>query len=80
MSNELKYIIYTRKSSEEADRQVQSIDDQVSKLGQLSKDLDIKVVRTYKESKSAKQPGIRPLFSEMLTKIGSMFCIWLVLK
>lgn len=69
--NKIKYVIYARKSSESEDRQVQSIDDQINRLKEIAKDLDLKVVRIYKESKSAKQPGRRQLFSELISLIES---------
>ena len=69
--NNLKYILYARKSSESEDRQVQSIDDQVSGLKKLAADAGYKVVATLTESKSAKEPGSRPVFREMLDRISN---------
>ncbi|EKD67326.1 MAG: resolvase protein, partial [uncultured bacterium] len=66
---EIKYFLYTRKSSESEDRQVQSIDDQIDRLKVLATQYKIKIVDTYKESKSAKQPNNRPMFTEMLERI-----------
>ena len=62
----LKYVLYVRKSSESEDRQVQSIQDQLDRLKELAKNNNLKIVKTYKESKSAKQPTSRPFFAEML--------------
>ena len=67
--NNIKYFLYARKSSESEDRQVQSIKDQVNRLKDLAKDLDLGVVKEFTESKSAKQPNNRPIFDEMLKKI-----------
>ena len=64
-----KYFLYARKSSESEDRQVQSIDDQVKRLKQLANDLDISVKKIYTEAKTAKKPGNRPEFTEMLERI-----------
>lgn len=65
----IKYFIYARKSSESEDRQVQSIDDQIGRLKQLAKNLDLRIVKIYTEAKSAKKPDNRPLFDEMIQKI-----------
>lgn len=68
-NNQVKYFLYARKSSESEDRQIQSIDDQINKLKELAKKQDIKIVKIYEESKSAKMPYNRPIFAEMLDRI-----------
>ena len=65
----IKYFLYARKSSESEDRQVQSIDDQVDRLKQLARDLNLDVKQIYTEAKSAKKPNNRPLFDEMIQRI-----------
>ncbi len=65
----IEYFIYARKSSESEERQVQSIDDQVNRLKQLASSSGLKIKKIYTESKTAKQPGIRPIFEEMMKKI-----------
>ncbi len=66
----IKYFLYARRSSEEgADRQVQSIPDQIAHLQRLAKDLDFEIVEILEESKSAKSPHNRPIFSDMLERI-----------
>lgn len=65
----IKYFLYARKSSESEDRQVQSIDDQTSLLKELAKRQGLKIVKIYTESKSAKMPNARPLFTEMVKSI-----------
>jgi site-specific DNA recombinase len=63
------YFLYARKSSESEDRQVQSIDDQLDRLKQLARDLNLNIKDVYTEARSAKKPDNRPLFSEMLRRI-----------
>lgn len=67
-NKQIKYFIYTRRSSESEDRQVQSIQDQVDELQKLAKSNNLNVVRIFSESKSAKAPG-RTVFNEMLEGI-----------
>lgn len=64
-----KYFLYARKSSESEDRQIQSIDDQINRLTELAKSQQLEIVGVFKESKSAKKPHVRPLFTEMLHRI-----------
>ena len=65
----INYFIYARKSSEGADRQVLSIDGQLADLRKAVERDGLKVVDVYAESKSAKKPGNRPLFDDMIRKI-----------
>ena len=62
----MRYFLYTRKSEEDKNRQVQSIQDQTRELRQRYPNLEI--VDTFKEARTAKQPG-RPLFDEMVKRI-----------
>ena len=62
----MKYIIYCRKSTESDDRQVLSIESQEGVLLELAKNNNWEIFKTYKESKSAKQPN-RPVFNEMMS-------------
>ena len=63
-----KVFVYCRKSSEQEDRQVLSLDSQEKELEKVVKDNNLDVVQTYKESGSAHVIG-RKLFNEMLTRI-----------
>ncbi len=65
----IKYFIYSRKSSESEDRQIQSIDDQINRLTDFAQNQQLEVVGEFRESKSAKKPHERPLFREMLSRI-----------
>ena len=66
-----KYVIYARKSSEESDRQLRSLDDQIKECQQLTQRLGLRVVSVVKESKSAKKPHKRAEFNALLKKIQS---------
>ncbi len=67
-NTKIKYFIYPRKSSEQEDRQVASIDSQVRELDDVAKKDKLFVVATLEESHSAKHPG-RPIFNKMVEKI-----------
>src|SRR5258706_5163243 len=64
----LKYFIYCRKSSEDEDRQMLSIDAQLSELNTIARQQGVAVIETFAESKSAKEPG-REVFNDMLRRI-----------
>ena len=63
--------IYCRKSSEDKDRQILSLDDQEKICRELASDKGLIVVGIYKESKSAKRPDKRPEFKAMLARIAN---------
>ncbi|MFZ2663959.1 MAG: recombinase family protein [Patescibacteria group bacterium] len=63
-----KYFIYCRKSSEQEDRQVLSLDSQEKELTRLVETEHLTVIDIYKESGSAHVIG-RKLFNEMLKRI-----------
>jgi len=64
----IKYFIYCRKSSEDEERQVLSIEAQLTELREFAKQNNLFVVKEFYESKTAKEPG-REIFNEMLGEI-----------
>jgi DNA invertase Pin-like site-specific DNA recombinase len=62
----LRYVLYARKSTEDENRQVRSIGDQIADCRKLATDLGLNVVDIIQETKSAKRPKQRPLFTQML--------------
>ena len=64
----MKYVIYARKSSESEERQALSIQSQIVEMEKIAKKENLKVVKIFQESKSAKAPG-RPIFNEMVNFI-----------
>jgi DNA invertase Pin-like site-specific DNA recombinase len=64
----IKYFSYLRKSSEQEDRQVLSIDSQKSELEPIAIQEKMEIVDWLPESHSAKHPG-RPVFDEMFRRI-----------
>lgn len=63
----MKYLIYARKSSEDEDRQILSIDSQIKELKDIAKKRGLEIIGILEESKSAKAPG-RPIFDKMIAK------------
>ena len=64
----MKYIIYARKSTEEDDRQVLSIEAQLVELKEYAAKEKLEIVASLCEAKTAKEPG-RIKFAEMLSLI-----------
>jgi site-specific DNA recombinase len=64
----MKHFIYSRKSSEDEDRQALSIAAQLSELNTIAFANNLSIVEIFSESKSAKEPG-REVFNEMLRRI-----------
>ena len=66
----MKYFLYARKSTEDEERQVMSIEAQLAELNEYAKRENIEIAQTFIESKSAKKPG-REIFNEMMAKVES---------
>ena len=64
----MKYILYARKSTEEDDRQILSIEAQVFELKEFAAKEKLEIVASFQEAKTAKEPG-RIKFAEMLSLI-----------
>ena len=69
--SKLRYAVYVRKSTEAAEKQVRTLDDQERDCRKLADDLGINIVATIREKKSAKAPNSRPLFKQLLKDIKS---------
>src|SRR3990167_665050 len=66
----VKYIAYCRKSTDEPDRQILSIEAQVAELQEFADKENLKIISFITESKTAKEPG-REKFTEVLEMIES---------
>ena len=64
----IKYFVYCRKSTDEAERQVLSIEAQIAELKEFAKKENLEVVDCFTEAKTAKKPG-REKFEQMLKLI-----------
>ena len=62
------FFAYVRKSTDESNRQVLSIQAQLFELQELAKREGITIARVFEESRTAKEPG-RPQFNLMLSEI-----------
>ncbi len=63
-----KFFLYARKSTDVEDKQVLSIEAQLTELRAFAKKEGITIVKEFIERQSAKIPG-RPIFNEMLKRI-----------
>src|SRR3989344_4793310 len=63
-----KYFLYARKSTEDDDKQVMSIEAQLYELRDYARKENIEILEEFQESKSAKSPG-REVFGKMMMRI-----------
>jgi DNA invertase Pin-like site-specific DNA recombinase len=64
----IHYFVYTRKSTEDEERQVKSVEDQLTEINEFAHRERLKIAEYFTEDKSAKMPG-RKVFNQMLEKI-----------
>lgn len=65
----VKYCLYARKSSENEERQVLSIDSQIKEMLELATREGLEIVDVKRESHSAKDVGMRPVYNELIQDI-----------
>ena len=65
----LKYVLYACKSTDDPQRQIRSVDDQIDECRLLAERNGMRVVKILKETKSAKTPSNRKVFDEMMASV-----------
>ncbi|MAF80720.1 hypothetical protein CL628_01765, partial [bacterium] len=65
-----KYFLYVRKSTEDDDRQVMSIEAQLAELHEFARRENLEILQEFQESRSAKTPG-REVFGTMMDLLES---------
>lgn len=68
---QVKYVLYARKSTESDELQAMSIDSQIKEMLQLAEREKLLIVDIKRESHSAKASGRRPVFLEILEDLRS---------
>jgi len=63
-----KFFLYARKSTDESEKQVLSIEAQLTEVREFAQKENISIVREFIETKSAKKPG-RDIFEQMISGI-----------
>ena len=63
-----KYFLYARKSTEDDDKQVMSIESQLFELREYARKENLEILAEFQESKSAKTPG-RETFGKMMEQV-----------
>ena len=70
---DLKYVLYARRSivadKSDVDKDVASIQSQLTEVRELAADNSLTIVREFKETVSASEPDMRPKFTEMIDYI-----------
>src|SRR3990167_9503535 len=67
-SQPIKYFLYIRKSTDEEDRQVLSLEAQLTELKEYAEKESLEIIETFIEKKTAKVP-VREIFNSRLNKI-----------
>lgn len=65
----IRYCLYSRKSTEEDERQALSIESQIKEMLQIAKRDGLEVIDVRRESHSAKASGTRPVYKQMLEDV-----------
>ena len=71
----MKYIAYSRKSTDEKDRQILSIEAQIAELTEFAKRESLEILEFIEEAKTAKVPG-REQFEKLLRLIAQGILSW----
>ena len=64
----MRYFLYARKSTDEPERQILSIEAQLAELRDYAQKNGLPIVREFIESKTAKEPG-REIFNDMVAQL-----------
>ena len=64
----MRYFLYARKSTDEPDRQILSIEAQLAELHDYARKEGLVIAREFIESKTAKEPG-REVFTDMVAQL-----------
>jgi site-specific DNA recombinase len=64
----MNVFLYARKSTDEDDRQMLSIEAQLTELREFAKKEALSIAREFVEAMTAKKPG-RPIFNEMIADV-----------
>ena len=64
----MKYFLYARKSTDTEDKQVLSIQSQLTEVRQYAVQQGLEITQEFQEARTAKSPG-RPVFDEMIKRI-----------
>jgi len=65
---EMKYFLYARKSTDTEDKQILSIQSQLTEVRQYATQQGLEIKQEFEEARTAKSPG-RPIFDEMIKRI-----------
>ncbi len=67
----VRYFLYARRSKVKTDKEenVVSVESQIMEMEEIAKRHNLNIVKTFRETKSAKQPFVRPIFQEMIDGI-----------
>lgn len=69
-TEQVRYCLYARKSTESDEKQALSIDSQVKEMLQIAERENLEIVDIRRESHSAKASGQRPIFNELIRDLN----------